>query len=155
MCSSDLEPTSPVQSHGPFVQRSALLTADTGVSPVDLALSQAADGRRFFSPDFTVEAWVYLTPDTGNNEFIGSLIVGEMTFASLTRKAFDLGLMTTNGFESVPYISYQTMGTGKNTRTVTAARSIPYGKWVHLAGVFDHADNRLSLSTACSRSPSI
>lgn len=139
------EPTSPVQSHGPYVQRSALITADTGVSPVEFALSQLSDSRRFFSPDFTVETWVYLTPETGNNEFKGSLIVGEMTFATLTRKAFDLGLTTTNGFESVPYISYQTLGTGKNTRTVAAARSIPYGQWVHLAGVFDHRNNRLSL----------
>ena len=139
------EPTSPVQSHGPYVQRSALITADTGVSPVEFALTQLTDSRRFFSPDFTVETWVYLTPETGNNEFKGSLIVGEMTFATLTRKAFDLGLTTTNGFESVPYISYQTMGTGKNTRTVAAARSIPYGQWVHLAGVFDHRNNRLSL----------
>ncbi|HRT06630.1 MAG TPA: LamG domain-containing protein, partial [Kiritimatiellia bacterium] len=139
------EPTSPVQSHGPYVQRSALITADTGVSPVEFALSQLSDSRRFFSPDFTVETWVYLTPETGNNEFKGSLIVGEMTFATLTRKAFDLGLTTTNGFESVPYISYQTLGTGKNTRTVAAARSIPYDQWVHLAGVFDHRNNRLSL----------
>lgn len=139
------EPTSPVQCHGPFVQRSALLTSDTGVSPFGPFLTSAADGRRFFSPDFTVEAWVYLTPEAGNNEFVGSLIVGEMTFATLNRKAYDLGLMTTNGFESVPYISFQTLGYGNNTRTVTAARSIPYGQWVHLAGVFDHADNRLSL----------
>ena len=139
------EPTSPVQCHGPFVQRSALLTSDDGVSPFGPFLTQAADGRRFFSPDFTVEAWVYLTPEAGNNEFIGSLIVGEMTFAGLSRKAYDLGLTTTNGFESVPYISYQTLGDGVNTKTVAAARSIPYGQWVHLAGVFDHADNRLSL----------
>jgi len=139
------EPTSPVQSHGPFIQRSALLTSDAGVSPFGPFLTSAADGRRFFSPDFTVEAWVYLTSEPGNNEFIGSIIVGEMTFAGSTRKAYDLGLMTTNGFESVPYISYQTLGSGKNTRIVAAARSIPYGQWVHLAGVFDHRDNRLSL----------
>jgi len=133
------EPTSPVQSSGPFVQRSAQLTSDTGVSPFGPFLTSAADGRRFFSPDFTVETWVYLTPEAGNNEFIGSLVIGEM------RKTYDLGLMTLDGFESVPYISYQTLGYGQNTRTVAAARSIPYGKWVHLAGVFDHADNRLSL----------
>ena len=135
------QPTSPVQSHNPFAPRSALLTTDAGISPNLFATS---DSRRFFSRDFTVETWVYFDPIAGNNNFQGSLIRGDVVVGTKTAKAFDLGVKTVNGFESVPYISLQTLNATK-TYTCAAGRSIPYGQWVHLAGVYDHKRNALSL----------
>ncbi|NCA83599.1 MAG: hypothetical protein EOM72_12820, partial [Opitutae bacterium] len=133
-------PTSPVQSHSPFTPRSALLTTDAGFSP---NLFEKADSRRFFGRDFTVETWVYLTPEAGNNDFQGSLIRGDVVVGVKTSKAFDLGLMNLDGFESVPYVTVETLS--GYAYTTAAARSLPYGQWVHLAGVFDHKRNALSL----------
>ena len=133
-------PTSPVQSHSPLTPRSALLTTDAGISP---NLFETADSRRFFGRDFTVETWVYLTPEAGNNDFQGSLIRGDVVVGVETAKAFDLGLMNLDGYESVPYITVETLS--GYAYTTAAARSLPYGQWIHLAGVFDHKRNSLSL----------
>ena len=133
-------PSSPVQSHSPLTPRSALLTTDAGFSP---NLFEKADSRRFFGRDFTVETWVYLTPEAGNNNFQGSLIRGDVVVGVKTAKAFDLGLMNVNGYESVPYVTVETLS--GYPYTTTAARSLPYGQWIHLAGVFDHKRNTLSL----------
>ncbi|MGD9780976.1 MAG: LamG-like jellyroll fold domain-containing protein [Kiritimatiellia bacterium] len=133
--------TSPVQSHNPFAPRSALLLSDDGISP---NLFATADSRRFFSRDFTVESWVYLEPEAGNNDFQGSFIRGDVIVGIRTNQAFDLGVKKVGDFESVPYVAMQNLS-GAKTYVCAAARSIPYGQWVHLAGVFDHKRNALTL----------
>lgn len=136
------EPSSPVHSTGPFVQRSARVTGTNGlrVSTGD----PGENGKRLFNRDWTIECWVYLRDDVPG-EFSGQLINGTMRVATLTRTGYELGLSN-----SVPYVSFQTIG-GKQYRAASVhIGKLPRGRWCHLAGVFSHGGpgegNALSLS---------
>ncbi len=135
------QPTSPVQSHNPMAPRSARVVTDDGMTVTSGSL------RQYFAPNFTVEAWVYIEPDSapGANAFEGTFIQGNIEVAEWGYKArtFDLGVKTINGFDTVPYIEMDTLG-GKTYRA-SAARSLPLGQWVHLAGVFGRDQNSLTL----------
>ncbi|MBU1693008.1 MAG: S8 family serine peptidase, partial [Verrucomicrobia bacterium] len=104
------------------------------------------DGRRFFSRDFTVETWVFLA-DTGANDYQGAFIQGMVWFdgaGTFTRVGYELGVEpNAAGVVSVPYISFNTLADKRYK--VSAASSLPKNRWVHLAGVYDHARNALSL----------
>ena len=129
------QPTSPVQSHNPMAPRSARVMNDAG-----LVINAGYSSRQYFAQNFTVEAWVYIDPDTGNNAFEGSFVKGSLVGLYT---CFDLGVKTIKGFDTVPYIEMQTLG-GKTYRA-SAARSLPLGQWVHLAGVFGRNQNSLTL----------
>jgi subtilisin family serine protease len=133
------QPTSPVQSHNPMAPRSARVVSDEGLSV------SSGSHRQYFAPNFTVEAWVYIEPETGANAFEGTFIQGNVEVPDWGYKArtFDLGVKTINGFDTVPYIEMDTLG-GKTYRA-SAARSLPLGQWVHLAGVFGRDQNALTL----------
>ncbi len=133
------QPTSPVQSHNPLVPRSARVVSDAGLSV------SSGSSRQYFAPNFTIEAWVYLEPETGANAFEGTFIQGNVEVPDWGYKArtFDLGVKTINGFDTVPYVEIDTLG-GKTYRA-SAARSLPMGQWVHLAGVFGRDQNALTL----------
>ena len=138
------EPSSLVHGADPFTPRSARITGNGGI-PVpnpdpgyeEEEDSGQAQGRRLFSRDFTVEAWVYFN-DNGTSFYTGTLIEGRTLASHLNRLTYQLGVSN-----SVPYIAFQTIG-GHRYQVAAAAR-IPKGRWVHLAGVFDHAQNYLSL----------
>ena len=151
-------PTSAVNPLSPFEPKSIAIRTGAGIeiSPtnrnviVDPSNEQLGTGpnRRFFSRDFTVETWVYLD-GTGGTDFQGSFIRGCVRIGGLYNlDGYNLGVdryvnegQTTN--YAVPYISYQTAG-GK-TYAVTAERTIPMNRWVHLAGVYSHDRNAMSL----------
>ncbi|MFH0879157.1 MAG: LamG-like jellyroll fold domain-containing protein, partial [Lentisphaerota bacterium] len=142
-------PSSPVQSHSPFRLSSAFITSSNGVSPYLFDQTEDdhyfKDGRRFFSRDFTVETWVYLK-DTSSNDYRGAFIQGLVWLAEAaaeTRVGFELGVEPISGFNSVPYVSFNTLA--NHRYRVSAARSLPKNRWVHLAGVYDHSRNALSL----------
>jgi Mg-chelatase subunit ChlD len=139
-------PTSPVDSLSPFVPKSARIMDGSG-----LAVPPEVDAnarKRFFADDFTVECWVYLQ-DNGVNDYRGTFIEGLVNVDStFLRKAYSLGVgqyQTGDGVmrSGVPYIAFETLG-GKQYIT-RAERMIPLNRWVHLAGVFSHNDNALSL----------
>jgi len=129
------QPTSPVQSHNPMEPRAARIMTDEG-----LAVNSVVSSRQYFAPNFTIEAWVYFEPETGNNTFEGTFVQGNLVGLM---NVFDLGVKTINGVDSVPYIEMQTLG-GKAYQA-SAARSLPMGQWVHLAGVFGRDRNALTL----------
>lgn len=133
------QPTSPVQSHNPMVPRSARVISDDG-----LTISAFDTSRQYFAKNFTIEAWVYIEPEVGNNTLEGSFVKADYLgqFFPAPLKAFDLGVKTINGFDTVPYVEMQTLG-GKTYRAA-AARSLPLGQWVHLAGVFGRDQNSLT-----------
>ena len=133
------QPTSPVQSHNPMAPRAARVVSDDGMTVTSGSL------RQYFAPNFTVEAWVYVEPETGANSFDGTFVQGTVEVPEWGYKArtFDLGVKSINGFDSVPYIEMETLG-GKVYRA-SAARSLPLGQWVHLAGVFGRDQNSLTL----------
>lgn len=125
-------PTSPVHASGPFVRRCAFITTTNGLTLPNLDVP-----GRCFNRDWTLECWVYLR-DNGTNEYTGALIRGRVQVATLTRTAYELGV--TN---STPYIRFQTLG-GK-WYTASSLNTLEKNKWIHLAGVFDHARNALGL----------
>ncbi len=145
------QPSSPVHPADPFTPRSAMITGAGGI-PVpnpdpwddepeeegdEELIVTGAEGRRLFSRDFTVEAWVYLT-DQGADLYHGSFVEGRFIMGAVNRATYQLGV--TN---SIPYIAFETLG-GKRYEVQSAA-PIRMNRWVHLAGVFNHADNALSL----------
>ena len=143
------QPTSPVQSHNPFFARSAKITSNSGIQPnlFDTIMDEDGllDGRRFFSRDFTIETWVYLS-DLGSNDYRGAFIQGVVWFdaaGSFTRVGYELGVETNAGKFSVPYVSFNTLADKRYK--VSAAASMPKNRWVHLAGVFDPTRSSLSL----------
>ncbi len=131
------QPTSPVQSHNPMAPRSARVISDEG-----LVINAGYSSRQYFAPNYTIEAWVYLEPEVGNNVFAGSFVRGDLIGQY---KVFDLGVKSINGFDTVPYIEMQTLGADGKTYRASAARSLPLGQWVHLAGVFGRDQNSLTL----------
>lgn len=118
--------TSPVSSQSPLVPRSAKIVAGVGLTQV----SPVAD--EFFARDFTAELWIRV----GDGVPTGILAQG-LTASGYA--AFELGLNA-----GVPYIAFDTVG-GTHRHVVSAARAIQAGRWVHLAGTFDHAANALTL----------
>jgi len=128
-------PSSPVHPSDPFTPRSALVTSEAGFRVPNPDLVEK--GRRLFSRDFTVETWVFLT-DQGNLLYNGAFIQGSVVIGPFRRAGYQLGVSN-----SVPFIGFQTLG-GKRYQVNSGGR-IPKGQWVHLAGVFDHAQNYLSL----------
>ena len=129
------DPSSPVYSFSPFTPRSAFITSSNGlfVSSADTG----ERGLRLFSRDWTLETWVYLR-DQGTNEYSGALVRGRVGVQSLVRTAYELGLTNDQ-----PFVSYQTLG-GKRY-TVSSPSGLRKNRWIHLAAVFDHARNSLSL----------
>jgi subtilisin family serine protease len=119
-------PTSPVHSHHPFVPRAALVVGDQGLTQLFPIQGD------YFTRDFTVEMWVQVIDGTPSGILARGEVAGGLA-------VFELGLDA-----GVPYIAFDTVG-GMHRYTVSAARAIPAGRWMHLAGTFDHADNALSL----------
>ena len=114
--------TSPVHSHNPLVPRSAKILTGAGLSPFHTA---PAD---YFSRDFSVEMWVMVGAGTPSGILAQGLTADGFA-------AFELGLDA-----GVPYIAFDTVG-GTARYVASAARAIPAGRWVHLAGTFDHYDS--------------
>ncbi len=121
--------TSPVSSHNPFVPRSARIL--TGAGLANLTGASAA----YFSRDFTAEMWIRVDSGTPS----GILAQGLVPSGADTLAAFELGLDA-----GVPYIAFDAQG-GNHRYEARAGRTIPVGRWIHLAGSFDHADNALTL----------
>lgn len=132
------QPTSPVQSLNPLTARSAKIVTDDGSKTLFV------DDPRYFSRDFTVEAWVFLK---GDDPASGSFAKGYLMIGGKERRAYDLGVtnVTIGGqvVETVPYAGLHTLG-GKWYQT-SATRPLPRNRWVHLAATFDHEKNALSL----------
>ncbi len=132
------QPTCPVLGLSPLMARSAKIVTDDGSQTLFV------DDPRYFSRDFTVEAWVYLE---GTAPAGGSFAKGYMMIGSKERRAYDLGVtnVTINGqvVDTVPYAGLHTLG-GKWYQA-SATRPLPRNRWVHLAATFDHEKNALSL----------
>ena len=132
------QPTCPVLGLNPLMARSAKIVTDDGSQTLFV------DDPRYFSRDFTVEAWVYLE---GTAPAGGSFAKGYMLMGTKERRAYDLGVtnVTINGqvVDTVPYAGLHTLG-GKWYQA-SATRPLPRNRWVHLAATFDHEKNALSL----------
>ena len=132
------QPTSPVQSLNPLVARSAKILTDEGSKTL------LVDDPRYFSRDFTVEAWVYLEGDAPAS---GSFTKGYLMIGGNERRAYDLGVTNVviggQTVETVPYAGLHSLG-GKWYQA-SATRPLPRNRWVHLAATFDHRKNALSL----------
>ena len=118
--------TSPVHSHNPLVPRAARVLTGAGMTQL-FPITGA-----YFSRDFSIEMWVRI--DSGTPSGILAQGLTSSGFA-----AFELGLNA-----GVPYIAFDTEG-GTFRYDAIAARTISAGRWVHLAGTFDHAKNALNL----------
>ena len=132
------QPTSPVQSQSPLVARSAKVLTDGGSKTLFV------DDPRYFSRDFTVEAWVYLEGDTPAS---GSFVKGYLMIGGKERRAYDLGvtnvLVGGQMVSTVPYAGMHALG--GMWYQASATRPLPRNRWVHLAATFDHEKNALSL----------
>lgn len=132
------QPSCPVLGLSPLMARSAKIVTDDGSQTLFV------DDPRYFSRDFTVEAWVYLE---GSAPAGGSFAKGYMMIGTKERRAYDLGVtnVTINGqvVDTVPYAGLHTLG-GKWYQA-SATRPLPRNRWVHLAATFDHEKNALSL----------
>lgn len=147
--------TSPVHNLNPLVGRSAAILDSAGISPF------RATYNRYFSRDFTVEAWVYLADDgvTQPADISGAFIRGynpdngrdgyNLGVAPLDveTKDEDGNVLAVESLPMVPYIRFDTdvPRNGQDGYILSAAHSLPMNRWVHLAGVFKHDDNSLSL----------
>ena len=89
------QPTSPVQSLNPLVARSAKILTDEGSKTL------LVDDPRYFSRDFTVEAWVYLEGDApASGSFTkGYLMIGGMSAGPMVGDHVVIGGQTV---ETVP-----------------------------------------------------
>ena len=96
------------------------------------------NGRRFYGQDLSLECWVFLNAPAGADTYKASFIRGDLVVGPRYLIGYELGVTS-----SVPYVAYQTVGGFRYE--VRASSAIPYGRWVHLAGTFDHRNNALSL----------
>ena len=125
--------TSPVHSMDPFIKRSALITSAAGIAVPD----PEGNPVRGYSPllhqrDWTIECYVKLlaTNCTGN------LILNPGP-ANLTAVTYQLSLSN-----NAPRIAFHSLG---GVLYYVDGLPIPTNRWTHIAGVWDHAQNCLSL----------
>ena len=123
---------SPVHSMSPFVKRAALIGSNSGIEIPDPEGTVSNYNPLLHKRDWTVECYVKLlaTNMTGylvNNP--GPLGLGDISYR----------LSLTN---NTPVIAFNTLG-GMYYKVVGPA--LPTGRWIHLAGSWDHANNSLNL----------
>ncbi len=134
--SSGIVGASPVHSMHPFIKRAALITSAEGIIIPDPEGSPT-NGYR---PDIHTRDWAL--------ECRVKILTAGRT-GSLLKIPSPLGLQGLMPFtcelslsNDVPAVSFSTAGS-KVYRT--AGLAIPTGQWVHVSGVWDHANNSLSL----------
>ena len=124
--------TSPVHSMSPFIKRAAIIRNNNGIVIPDPEGSAFNYNPTLHKRDWTVECYVKLlaTNMTGylvNNP--GPFGMGDISYR----------LSLTN---NTPLIAFSTLG-GIYYQVVGPA--LPTGRWIHLAGSWDHANNSLAL----------
>ncbi|MEI7880640.1 MAG: LamG-like jellyroll fold domain-containing protein [bacterium] len=132
-------PSSPVDSCDPFIQRAALITSSNGI-PIPVPELDVQNGLRpagmrpdLQRRDWTLECQVKLM---GTN-LSGDLFNFETVYGPNACIVYRLSLSN-----NVPVL----VSDNSDFNHVTVmANALPTNKWVHLAAVWDHANNYLSL----------
>jgi len=131
-------PSSPVHSCDPFHPYSALITSTAGIPIPDpepaLATNLVPAGVRedLQSRDWTLECQVKLL---GTN-LVGDLFNYQTKYGPSDRTSWRLSLV-----QNVPVLSAHINGFLKTV----SVNALPTNRWVHLAGVWNHAANSLGL----------
>lgn len=135
---SGTAPSSPVQSTDPFVMRSVLITNSAGLLLPDFEptvatnLMPAGIRRDLQRRDWTIETLVKLD----GPGLSGSIFNFETALGAASRSVYRLALSN-----NIPVLSAHING---SLQSVTG-NALPTNKWIHLAGVWDHANNNLAL----------
>jgi hypothetical protein len=132
-------PSSPVDSCDPYISRAALITSASGIPISD---PESATSNRFHLAgfredlqrrDWTLECQVKLL---GTN-LSGALFNFQTVYGPSGCIVYRLSLSN-----NVPIL---TMDQSASKHAVITAKALPTNQWVHLAGVWDHSNNYLSL----------
>ncbi|MEI6807638.1 MAG: LamG-like jellyroll fold domain-containing protein [bacterium] len=121
---------SPVHSMDPFVKRSALITDAAGIVIPD---TEGGFRKDLCSRDWTFECQVKLA----SNNLSGTLL--DMPNGTPVSLPFAYRVSLSN---DVPVVSFCTLG---GYKYAVSGLALPTNTWVHIAGVWDHATNSLSL----------
>ena len=122
---------SPVHSMSPFIKRAALINNNAGIQIPDPEGSVSNYSPQLHKRDWTVETYVKLLA----TNMTGYLINNPGPMAGATSYCLSL----TN---NTPVIAFHTLG-GMYYKVVGA--TLPTGKWIHIAGSWDHGNNSLAL----------
>ena len=121
--------TSPLHSRSPVVQRSLVVNGTPVRVPDGLG-----DADRFMGlASWTVEAWVKLNTATET----GAIIKRTNENA---RESFELGV-----YNNQPYVRFETPDGQEVVAGPPGTFAMPANEWIHLAGVFDSANDSLRL----------
>jgi hypothetical protein len=136
---SGLFTASPVHSMSTFKHLAAFITATNGIAVPDREHTATYPGYTPFihTRDWTIECYVKAL---GTN-LTGTLIHcgGPAVPVYSNRVAYSLGLSN-----NIPYVAFNTLSVTKNYFQVSGL-AIPSNRWIHLAGVWSHTNNSLSL----------
>lgn len=132
-------PSSPVDSCDPFIPRSVLISSSSGI-PIPTPESNLASGfhtagtrRDLQRRDWTLECQVKLL----STNLSGDLFNFQTVFGGRACIVYQLALSN-----SVPVL----MGHNTHSNLFTvSANTLPTNQWVHLAAVWDHLNNSLTL----------
>lgn len=125
--------SSPVQSMSPFIKRSIRITSSNGIPVPDPEGAVYGYSPDLHARDWTIECYVKLLDADCN----GYLINNQGPRGLANRLTYRMELSN-----NIPIVSFDTLG---GYRYNVYGPGLPTNRWIHLAGVWDHAQNSLSL----------